>query len=68
VTYPDMYGAWFLAALLMLVTPPLVLLVVVWLVGSSRVSDDDTAMRVARQTEARRQIDKDQLGVILNAL
>jgi uncharacterized membrane protein len=68
VTYPDMYGAWFLVAVLMLVTPLLVLVVVAWLVGSSKVSDEDTAMRVARQTEARRQIDKEQLGVMLNAL
>jgi uncharacterized membrane protein len=68
VTYPDIYGAWFLAAVLMLVTPLLVFVVVAWLVGSSGVSDEDTAMRVARQTEARRQIDREQLGVMLNAL
>jgi len=66
VTYPEMYGAWFVAAVLMLITPLLVVLVVAWLVGSS--SDEDKAMRIARQTEARRQIDKDQLGVALNAL
>jgi hypothetical protein len=63
-----MHDAWFLAAVLMLVTPLLALVVVAWLVGSARVSDEDTAMRVARQTEVRRQIDKEQLGVMLNAL
>lgn len=66
--YPDIYGAWFLAAILMVVTPLLVLVVVGWLLGSSAATDEDKAIRVARQNEARRQIDKEQLGAMLNAL
>jgi uncharacterized membrane protein len=66
--YPDIYGAWFLAAVLMVVTPLLVLVAIAWLIGSSVKSDEDKAMRVARQAEARRQIENEQLGVMLNAL
>ena len=68
MTYPDIYGAWFLAALLIVVTPFLVLAGVGWIIGSSSEPDEVKALRAARQREARRQIDKEQLGAMLTAL
>jgi uncharacterized membrane protein len=65
---PYMYGGWLLAVLLMVAAPLLVLglfaLVVAWLNRPA----EDTAMRIAKQRFARGEIDKEQLGVLLQAL
>jgi hypothetical protein len=66
--YPYMYGAWFLGMLLMVVVPLLVLgvlgLIVLWATSPS----DAAALRIEGKRLARREIDKDQLGLLLNAL
>jgi len=65
--YPYMYGGWFLAVVLMVVTPVLVLGVLAWLVATTS-APEDTAARIAKERYIRGEIDKEQLGVLLNAL
>lgn len=66
--YPYMYGAWFLVVLLIVAVPLLALavfaLIAAWLARPA----EGTALRIARGRLARREIDKEQLGVLLNAL
>lgn len=66
--YPYMSEGWFLAVLLMVAVPLLVLavfaLTAAWLARPA----EDTALRIARERLARGEIDKEQLGILLNAL
>ncbi len=66
--YPYMYDGSFLAVVLMVAAPLVVLGLFVWTVRSLARPSEDTAMRIARERFARGEIDKDQLGVLLQAL
>jgi len=66
--YPYMYDGSFLAVVFMLVAPLVVLAFFVWTITSLARPSEDTAMRIARERFARGEIDKDQLGVLLQAL
>jgi uncharacterized membrane protein len=66
--YPYMYDGSFLALVLMVAAPLLVIGLVAWFVASSARPSEDTAMRIARERFARGEIDKEQLGVLLQAL
>lgn len=66
--YPYMYDGTFLAVVLMLVAPLAVLGLFAWVVASSARPSRDAAMRIARERFARGEIDKEQLGILLQAL
>jgi uncharacterized membrane protein len=66
--YPYMYDGSFLAGVLMVAAPLVVLGLFVWTSTSLARPSEDTAMRIARERFARAEIDKDQLGVLLQAL
>jgi uncharacterized membrane protein len=66
--YPYMYDGSFLAVVLMMAVPLVVLGLFVWTITSLARPSRDTAMRIARERFARGEIDKDQLGVLLQAL
>jgi uncharacterized membrane protein len=66
--YPYMYDGSFLAVVLMVAAPLVVLGLFVWTITSSARPSEDTALRIARERFARGEIDKDQLGVLLQAL
>jgi uncharacterized membrane protein len=69
--YPYMYGAWFLGMLLMVVVPLLVLgvlTVIALIVASPNRPSEDKVMRIVTRRAARGEIEREQLGVLLNAL
>jgi uncharacterized membrane protein len=66
--YPYMYDGSFLALVLMVAAPLVVLGLFVWTFSSLARPSEDTAMRIARERFARGEIDKDQLRVLLQAL
>jgi uncharacterized membrane protein len=69
--YPYMYGAWFLGMLLMVVVPLFVLgvlTVIALIVASPNRPSEDKAMRIVTRRAARGEIEREQLGVLLNAL
>ncbi|MEK6227184.1 MAG: SHOCT domain-containing protein [Chloroflexota bacterium] len=66
--YPYMYDGSFLVVVLMVAAPLVVLGLFAWLVASSARATEDTAMRIVRERFARGEIDKEQLGVLLQAL
>jgi uncharacterized membrane protein len=66
--YPDLYGWWFLAMLLMVALPLLVLAVFALIVSAATSPSDDRALRIEKERAVRREIEKEQLGVLLNAL
>lgn len=66
--YPYMYDGSFLVVVLMVAAPLVVLGLFAWLVASSARVTEDTAMRIVRERFARGEIDKEQLGVLLQAL
>ena len=66
--YPYMYDGSFLAVVFMLVAPLVVLGLFAWVVASSARRSADAAMRIARERFARGEIDKEQLGILLQAL
>ena len=65
---PYPYFGWFLAVLLMVAVPVVVLFVAAWLITSTARSPEDTAVSIAKERFVRGEIDKEQLGVLLNAL
>jgi uncharacterized membrane protein len=66
--YPYMYDGSFLAVVLMVAAPLVVLGLFVWTIRSLARPSEDTALRIARERFARGEIDKEQLGVLLQAL
>ena len=66
--YPYLYGGWFLAVVVMPVTPVLILGVLAWIVLAASARPEDTAARIAKERFVRGEIDKEQLGILLNAL
>jgi uncharacterized membrane protein len=66
--YPFAYDGSFLAILLMVAAPLLILGLFAWVVVSMLPPSEETAVRIAKQRFARGEIDKEQLGVLLNAL
>ena len=66
--YPYMYDGTFLAVDDIAAAPLVVLGLLVWTITSLARPSRDTAMRIASQRLARGEIDKDQLGVLLQAL
>jgi uncharacterized membrane protein len=66
--YPYMYDGSFLVVVLMVAAPLVVLGLFAWLVASSARATKDTATRIVRERFARGEIDKEQLGVLLQAL
>ena len=65
---PYPYFGWFLAVLLMVAVPVVVLFFAAWLITSTERSPEDTAVSIAKERFVRGEIDKEQLGVLLNAL
>jgi uncharacterized membrane protein len=63
-----MYGGWFVAVLLLVAVPVVVLAVAAWLITSISRSPEETAIGIAKERFVRGEIDKEQLGVLLNAL
>jgi uncharacterized membrane protein len=66
--YPNISDGSFLAVVLMVSAPLVVLGLFVWTMASLARPSEDTAMRIARERFARGEIDKDQLRVLLQAL
>lgn len=66
--YPNTSDGSFLAVLLMVAAPLVVLSLFAWFVASVARPSEDTAMRIARERFARGEIDKEQLGILLQAL
>jgi uncharacterized membrane protein len=66
--YPYMYGGWFGAVVLMVAVPLVVVGLLALLIASLNRPRDDAAVRIAKERFARGEIDKDQLGVLLQAL
>lgn len=65
--YPYMFGWWFLGVLLIVVVPLLVLFVLE-LVFAAMPPTENAALRIATERLARREIDKEQVGLLMNAL
>lgn len=65
---PHMYGPWFLAVLLILAAPLVVIGVFALIFASLTRPSADRALRIEQERLTRREIDRDQLGVALHAL
>lgn len=65
---PYIYGRWFLAVLLVVAAPLVVVSVFALIFASATQPSAERALRIEQERLARREIDKEQLGVALHAL